>query len=260
MKYKYSIAIGIVTIWVISFALFYQRKSNVIDATLKQVEQLMQERPDSAWKLLQHMPQASKFDEEGQALYALLFTQAQYKNHIPVENDSLLRIAERYYKHSPDSLYKAWAYFYLAQYCRDAGEKEKALSYFQLADRAGRNIPNDRFRFLLNLHWGSFLIDETDTEDGIGKYRIAKEHVIRLKDTLALINLYGEWGWGYLQNGKYEQADSVLNLGLKISSKTESRYYDAYLLNDLSLVARLRGEYFLALRLLDRSIGIFQFM
>lgn len=258
MKHIYAVILGVITVLFILFSLFYQKQSDGTDMPLKQVEQLMQERPDSAWKLLQHIPQVSKFDEESQAFYALLFTQAQYKNHIPVENDSLLRIAERYYQDSPDSLYKAWTYFYLAQYCRDSGEKEKALSYFQLADRASRNISNDRLRFLLNLHWGSFLIDETDTEDGIGKYRVAKEYVIRLKDTLALVNLYDNWGWGYLLNGKYEQADSMLNLGLKLSLMIENRYYDAYLLNHLSLAARLRGEYFLALRLLDRSIGIFQ--
>lgn len=153
MKHIYAVILGVITVLFILFSLFYQKQSDGTDMPLKQVEQLMQERPDSAWKLLQHIPQVSKFDEESQAFYALLFTQAQYKNHIPVENDSLLRIAERYYQDSPDSLYKAWTYFYLAQYCRDSGEKEKALSYFQLADRASRNISNDRLRFLLNLHW-----------------------------------------------------------------------------------------------------------
>ena len=80
------------------------------------------------------MPSISQLRKEEQALHALLFTQAQYKNYIPVKSDSLLRIAEAYYRTSNDSLHKAWTLFYLAQYYRDSDEKEKALSYFQQAN------------------------------------------------------------------------------------------------------------------------------
>ena len=190
MKNKTLIIIVIITATAAVLSLgIYQKRTHQINASLLQIEQLMYERPDSAWKILQHMPPISQVRKEEQALHALLFTQAQYKNHIPVKSDSLLRIAEAYYRTSNDSLHKAWTLFYLAQYYRDSDEKEKALSYFQQANIASRNIENNQFKFLLNLHWAGLLTNEDAYEKGIEKYQTANRYAILLKDTLKQINL-----------------------------------------------------------------------
>lgn len=78
--------------------------------TLLHVEQIMAEQPDSALYILEHLPNPTKLTGEAQALYALLLTQARYKNYIPVTNDPLIRIAENYYLQHPDSLHKAWTF------------------------------------------------------------------------------------------------------------------------------------------------------
>lgn len=108
MKNKTLIIIVIITATAAALSLgIYQKRTHQINASLLQIEQLMYERPDSAWKILQHMPSISQLRKEEQALHALLFTQAQYKNYIPVKSDSLLQIAEAYYRTSSDSLHKA---------------------------------------------------------------------------------------------------------------------------------------------------------
>ena len=256
---KNKTLIIIVTIAATAAALslgIYQKRTHQINASLLQIEQLMYERPDSAWKILQHMPSISQLRKEEQALHALLFTQAQYKNHIPVKSDSLLRIAEAYYRTSSDSLHKAWTLFYLAQYYRDSDEKEKALSYFQQANIASRNIENNQFKFLLNLHWAGLLTNEDAYEKGIEKYQTANRYAILLKDTLKQINLYGKWGWCCLLKEEDERADSLFNVGLTLSATTKDRIYDKYLLNRLSLTARERKDYKRALELVNRSLSL----
>ena len=256
---KNKTLIIIVTIAATAAALslgIYQKRTHQINASLLQIEQLMYERPDSAWKILQHMPPISQVRKEEQALHALLFTQAQYKNHIPVKSDSLLRIAEAYYRTSSDSLHKAWTLFYLAQYYRDSDEKEKALSYFQQANIASRNIENNQFKFLLNLHWAGLLTNEDAYEKGIEKYQTANRYAILLKDTLKQINLYGKWGWCCLLKEEDERADSLFNVGLTLSATTKDRIYDKYLLNRLSLTARERKDYKRALELVNRSLSL----
>lgn len=255
---KNKTLIIIVTIAATAAALslgIYQKRTHQINASLLQIEQLMYERPDSAWKILQHMPSISQLRKEEQALHALLFTQAQYKNYIPVKSDSLLRIAEAYYRTSSDSLHKAWTLFYLAQYYRDSDEKEKALSYFQQANIASRNIENNQFKFLLNLHWANLLSDEDAENKGIEKYQTANKYAILLKDTLKQIDLYGQWGWCCLLTGKYDCADSLFNMGLKLSTSSKMTYYN-YLLNCLSLTAREKKDYKRALELVNRSLSL----
>ena len=257
MKNKTLIIIVIITATAAVLSLgIYQKRTHQINASLLQIEQLMYERPDSAWKILQHMPSISQLRKEEQALHALLFTQAQYKNYIPVKSDSLLRIAEAYYRTSNDSLHKAWTLFYLAQYYRDSDEKEKALSYFQQANIASRNIENNQFKFLLNLHWANLLSDEDAENKGIEKYQTANRYAILLKDTLKQINLYGKWGWCCLLKEEDERADSLFNVGLTLSATTKDRIYDKYLLNRLSLTARERKDYKRALELVNRSLSL----
>ena len=257
MKNKTLIIIVIIAATAAALSLgIYQKRTHQINASLLQIEQLMYERPDSAWKILQHMPSISQLRKEEQALHALLFTQAQYKNYIPVKSDSLLRIAEAYYRTSNDSLHKAWTLFYLAQYYRDSDEKEKALSYFQQANIASRNIENNQFKFLLNLHWAGLLTNEDAYEKGIEKYQTANRYAILLKDTLKQLNLYEKWGWCHLINGEYDLADSLFNVGLTLSATTKDRIYDKYLLNRLSLTARERKDYKRALELVNRSLSL----
>ena len=257
MKNKTLIIIVIIAATAAALSLgIYQKRTHQINASLLQIEQLMYERPDSAWKILQHMPPISQLRKEEQALHALLFTQAQYKNYIPVKSDSLLQIAEAYYRTSSDSLHKAWTLFYLAQYYRDSDEKEKALSYFQQANIASRNIENNQFKFLLNLHWAGLLTNEDAYEKGIEKYQTANRYAILLKDTLKQINLYGKWGWCCLLKEEDERADSLFNVGLTLSATTKDRIYDKYLLNRLSLTARERKDYKRALELVNRSLSL----
>lgn len=257
MKNKTLIIIIIITATAAILSLgIYQKRTHQINASLLQIEQLMYERPDSAWKILQHMPPISQVRKEEQALHALLFTQAQYKNYIPVKSDSLLRIAEAYYRTSSDSLHKAWTLFYLAQYYRDSDEKEKALSYFQQANIASRNIENNQFKFLLNLHWANLLSDEDAENKGIEKYQTANKYAILLKDTLKQIDLFERWGWCYLLNGKYNQADSLFKEAMSLSMKTEIKFLEKNLLAQLATTAYLKKEYFLALNLINRSISL----
>lgn len=257
MKNKTLIIIVIITATAAVLSLgIYQKRTHQINASLLQIEQLMYERPDSAWKILQHMPPILQLRKEEQALHALLFTQAQYKNYIPVKSDSLLQIAEAYYRTSSDSLHKAWTLFYLAQYYRDSDEKEKALSYFQQANIASRNIENNQFKFLLNLHWAGLLTNEDAHEKGIEKYQTANRYAILLKDTLKQLNLYEKWGWCHLINGEYDLADSLFNVGLTLSATTKDRIYDKYLLNYLSLTAREKKDYKRALELVNRSLSL----
>ena len=257
MKNKTLIIIVIITATAAALSLgIYQKRTHQINASLLQIEQLMHERPDSAWKILQHMPPISQVRKEEQALHALLFTQAQYKNYIPVKSDSLLQIAEAYYRTSSDSLHKAWTLFYLAQYYRDSDEKEKALSYFQQANIASRNIENNQFKFLLNLHWANLLSDEDAENKGIEKYQTANKYAILLKDTLKQIDLFERWGWCYLLNGKYNHADTLFKEAMSLSMKTEIKFLEKNLLAQLATTAYLKKEYFLALNLINRSISL----
>ncbi|MBO7067628.1 MAG: hypothetical protein J6W52_02965 [Bacteroidaceae bacterium] len=79
--------------------------------TIRQAEQLMQEQPDSALRVLQTIDRHS-LRGETLARYALIYSIAQDKSGLDVTSDSLLRIAYNYYsRHPEDSLYARSQYY-----------------------------------------------------------------------------------------------------------------------------------------------------
>lgn len=70
--------------------------SRTDDARLAVAERQMAEHPDSALQMLRQID-ATSLNRHNTALYALLLTQAQYKNDITATSDSLINIALDYF-------------------------------------------------------------------------------------------------------------------------------------------------------------------
>ena len=72
-------------------------KNQQVEAMLDQAESIMQERPVEALSVLRTIDATQLHARSQEARYAMLYTQAQYKNYIDTRNDSLIRIAYDYY-------------------------------------------------------------------------------------------------------------------------------------------------------------------
>lgn len=72
-------------------------KNQQVEAMLDQAESVMQERPVEALSVLRTIDATQLHARSQEARYAMLYTQAEYKNYIDTRNDSLIRIAYDYY-------------------------------------------------------------------------------------------------------------------------------------------------------------------
>ena len=81
---------------------------------LRHAEECMETSPDSVIRMLEEIEENS-FDSESQrAKYALLWTQARHKCHLPLGNDSLINVAVDYYTLHEERQYAAKDYY---DYC-----------------------------------------------------------------------------------------------------------------------------------------------
>ena len=96
---------------------------------LKQVEEIMEKDPVTAGSLLNFV-NVSSLQGEGRARYALLRTQADYKNYVPLTSDSLIRIATNHYGTKTPSEYAALAQYYLGCTYKDMGRDLDAIDAF----------------------------------------------------------------------------------------------------------------------------------
>lgn len=116
---------------------------DVVDPTLSDAERLMTEHPDSALALLQTIIEPEELTgDSNRALYALLFTQAQHKNYITIDNDSLISKAVDYFDSSDDAYHRMLALYYQGEIYRAAKDYVKALPVMLKAYRQASESDN----------------------------------------------------------------------------------------------------------------------
>ena len=247
----YFILLGMVL-----FAVASCRHSSPADSLLASADAVMHTRPDSALMLLQQVQHPEKLQGEQQALYALLSTQASYKNGIPVESDSLISIACDYYSASPDSVRKAWSCFYAAQVYRDMSMPQKALEYFHMADNASRGSDDNRFLKLLYFHWGGMLDELKLYEESIWLQKKAISISAADKDTSSLIFDYSQLGWTYILKEDIDSAEWSLGNGIRLLDAYGMCEPAINLYQRMSIVKHMQKKYDDAIEYINKSISL----
>ena len=120
---------------ILSSISFSSCSSSMKNPLLLCADSLMEARPDSALFILESISSPQKLPRADRALYALLLTQAKYKNYIPLENDSLIKTAVEYYGDRKKSLYAAKAHYYWGATYRDMGYTSFAVEEYLTAIR-----------------------------------------------------------------------------------------------------------------------------
>ena len=105
--------------------------SRTDDARLSEAERLLATRPDSALTLLRRVD-ASSLNRHNTALYALLLTEAQYKNDITATSDSLISIAADYFTSGHRQVESM---IFKGAVLQELGEPQEAIDILKEAER-----------------------------------------------------------------------------------------------------------------------------
>lgn len=120
---------------------------------LAKAEAIMYEHPDSALHILQGIQPGSSSDNEQYATWALLMTQAQYKNRIK-QSDSLINISYNYFINKDNAQRKALALFYKGALCNEDHKAEEALQYYLEAATEVEKTEDYQLAYLINSEVG----------------------------------------------------------------------------------------------------------
>ena len=118
-------------------------QQQMVYSELVEIDQLLiAEQTDSAFKKLA-MIDVRKLNEDLSAYYYLLETQCQYKLYMPIRSDSVISIAETYYRKTGDKEKLARSLFYKSGVFSDIGKKAEALQCLKQAEVLVRNLSED---------------------------------------------------------------------------------------------------------------------
>lgn len=146
--------------------------SRTDDARLAVAERQMAEHPDSALLTLRQID-ASSLNRHNTALYALLLTQAQYKNDITATSDSLINIALDYFS---DGKRHIECLIYKGAVLQELGEEQEAIDYLKKAEAATSPTDNEMLGYI-NMRLGNIYMNSyIENNEDIAKYKKALHH------------------------------------------------------------------------------------
>ena len=120
---------------------------------LAKAEAIMYRYPDSALHILQGIQPDIPSENEQYATWALLMTQAQYKNQIE-QSDSLINIAYSYFTKHDNAQRKALALYYKGILRHESHHAEDALSFYLEATAEIEKTNDYQLGFLINSEIG----------------------------------------------------------------------------------------------------------
>ena len=117
-----------------------------LDGYIERAEELMEPSPDSAYSILTDSitsAMLSGASERQSALYALLLTQSRFKTYVPVDNDSLITSAVKYFEKKDDRPRLMKSLYYQARILRNNGDYSDAMSAAMHAHAIAQLIKDD---------------------------------------------------------------------------------------------------------------------
>lgn len=154
------------------------------EALFKQVENIVNERPDSAMVLLQCIEEPERLDSADWARWALLTTQARDKAFIRHTTDSVINRVADYYQRFGDNHQKALAYYYVGRVNSDLGQLERATDAYLRASDYSAKTDDHNLSFLILTQMGARFAYQGLTHEAERAYRKALEIATQANDSV----------------------------------------------------------------------------
>ena len=182
---------------------------------LRHAEECMETSPDSVIRMLEEIEENS-FDSESQrAKYALLWTQARHKCHLPLGNDSLINVAVDYYTLHEERQYAAKAYLYKGLVHKQRKEVERAAEAFALSEQWFEGVENDQYKALLYNHYGMLMYEQTNYKDALTYLKKSYEFKLKGDSVHYVVSACGMIANTFEIMGETDSAKAYFEKGLQ---------------------------------------------
>lgn len=219
-------------------------------------EQLMEQKPDSALKVIQQIKNPEGLSSREHALYCLFLTLANDKNYITHTSDSVIKIAVNYFDKQNDPKYKMLAYYCMGRVNTDLQDALQAQECYLKALEFGEESKDIRLLIKTNNNLANlyFLRDLDDM--AIPLYKKALFYIKQEEETDSLYMSYAlrNIARTFTQSQQLDSAILYYQHALKFSqldSKTS-------IYNDLGNLYCDKGNYTEAQKCIDNALLFIQ--
>ena len=230
-------------------------RQRTFDCTLAEADAVMEHNADSAYTLLQQIPDAATSGNEAtRARYTLLLTQATYKLYRPVPPDSLIQSAVAYYEQAADRPMLARAYYYRAMTLYERSRHDEAIVLLKQGEQIVREL-NDLLQ-LSKYHESLCMVnDRAKCNDLMLHY--AKQFLddaLQLRDSVLIARGLCHTSTAYARLGNQQQDREFILKTLPLLQQLNSTGR-AYILTNIACMFHEQGDAQAAKRYLLQSLS-----
>lgn len=208
---------------------------------LAKAEAMMYRYPDSALHILQGIQPDIPSENEQYATWALLMTQAQYKNQIE-QSDSLINIAYSYFTKHDNAQRKALALYYRGILRHESHHAEDALSFYLEAATEIEKTNDYQLGFLINSEVGLMYLYRK-LNDYAMEYFEKAHHNAELSDNQTYIAFSFIYiARAFSQKKQYNKAIEYYEKAIKIGQVNNYPTILASAMNETSFLFLKTGE------------------
>ena len=208
---------------------------------LAKAEAIMYRYPDSALHILQGIQPDNPSNNEQYATWALLMTQAQYKNQIE-QSDSLINIAYSYFTKHDNAQRKALALYYKGILRHESHHAEDALSFYLEATTEIEKTNDYQLGFLINSEIGLMYLYRK-LNDYAMEYFEKAHHNAELSDNQTYIAFSFIYiARAFSQKKQYNKAIEYYEKAIKIGQVNNYPTILASAMNETSFLFLKTGE------------------
>ena len=190
---------------------------------LTRAEAYMETRADSARWLLQQVD--SVLTDEQQARYALLWTQAMHKCHIPLGDDSLINVAVDYYNRTGENHRLAKSLLYKGLVHRQHDEVELATKAFVGSEQAFEGVEDDQYKALLFGHYALLLFQQSLFDKSLEYYKRSYTYKLKGDSIHYIVSACSDIATIYELIGHLDSAKTYYERGMQYRKQiSEERY------------------------------------
>ena len=186
--------------------------------TLSEVQTFIEDNPDSAVSVLQHIPSDLYLLPHIHAPYALLYTQAQDLAGFNPSSDTLIRYAVDYYRLLGPKKKRFMSWYYLGQVYQNEGRREAAMDAYVKAENNYSKAVDPKYIYKLHLKKSILYADTFDYSKAIEESLEARKHAkkggLKSSEFRALLNIaimYGNEDNTPMQTAYLDSAHTLLD-------------------------------------------------
>lgn len=239
---KYDLTAFFLSLSLLFLCASCRKESTPMQPQLPAADSLMNSRPDSSLALLRQISAPQKLEGADRALYALLMTQARYKNYLPLQSDSLIGIAAQYYKKKKDPVRLAKSRFYTGCVYAERQDLATAADYYLQAARMMPEGADDRFTAMVYSQLGDCYKDPKLHKDARGMYRKAYSLCLQI-DSIRACHCLKDIGDSFLLEYQRDSAFYYYQQALQIASKLKQPHLLSLLYKKMAMFYYEQGKH-----------------